>query len=72
MLEPSLAPGSDLYQQPIPEQPEAVHTDSEEYEVEKLLDRRIIKKGRGYSTQYLIRWLGYSPEHDQWYRIQDL
>ena len=69
MLEPSLAPGSDPYQWPIPEQPEAVHADSEEYKVEKLLDKRIIKKGRGHSIQYLVRWLGYGPEHDQWYRI---
>ena len=72
MLEPAPPPGSDPYERPIPDQPKAVNVDNEEFEVERLLDKRVIQKGRGYSTQYLVRWQGYGPEFDQWYRIQDL
>ncbi|OJT10036.1 hypothetical protein TRAPUB_13488 [Trametes pubescens] len=40
-----------------------VDTDGEkEYPVERILDCR--PRGRGY--QYLVRWLGYGPEHDSW------
>jgi Chromo (CHRromatin Organisation MOdifier) domain len=35
---------------------------TEEYEVEKILDKRI-KKG---VTEYLIRWKGYESEEDTW------
>ena len=72
MLEPSPAPDADPYECPFPEQPDAVHADTEEFEVERLLDKHVITKGRGQSIQYLVRWTGYGPEHDQWYRIQDL
>jgi hypothetical protein len=34
----------------------------QEYFVEKIIDAR--KRGRG--MQYLVRWLGYGPEEDQW------
>ena len=32
------------------------------YEVERLLGERI----RGGSKEYLIRWVGWAPEHDSW------
>ncbi|KAJ3537343.1 hypothetical protein NM688_g6704 [Phlebia brevispora] len=34
----------------------------EEFFVERILDRR----RRGRRWQYLVRWRGYGPEHDQW------
>ena len=34
----------------------------QEYFVEKIIDAR--KRGRG--MQYLVQWLGYGPEEDQW------
>lgn len=36
--------------------------DGPEHVVEKILDRRTV--GRGF--QYLVRWAGYGPEHDEW------
>ena len=38
------------------------------YVVEKLLGRRT-SQGQ---TQYLVKWLGYGPEHDVWYDITNL
>jgi hypothetical protein len=73
MLEPSLALGSDLYNRPISDQPGAIEVDSEqEWEIDQLLKKHIIKKGRGISTQYLVKWKGWGPEYNIWYRIQDL
>ena len=37
-------------------------TGTEEWEIERILDRR--RRGRGY--QYLVRWRGYGPEADVW------
>ena len=71
-LEPAPAPGSDPYNRPIPDEPGPVEAETDAYEVERVLDKRVIRKGRGFSTQYRIRWKGWGPEHDRWYRVQDL
>jgi len=71
MLEPTPAPDADPFNRPVPDQPDAVD-DNNLYEVERLLDKRVTRRGRGFSTQYLVRWRGYGPEFDQWYRVQDL
>ena len=73
MLEPAPPPDSDPFHRPRPNHPESVEVDGEpEWEIERLLDKRTIRKGRGFSTQYLVRWLGYGPEHDQWYPTKNL
>ena len=38
------------------------------FEVEALLEYR----SRGNSWQYLVRWLGYGPEHDEWVHEAEL
>ena len=43
-----------------------------EYEVNRILDRQVIWKGHGSSTQYLIQWKGWGPEHNQWYPVHCL
>lgn len=36
------------------------------YEVEQLLDHKWVKVGRGKQLRFLVRWAGYSREHDTW------
>jgi len=42
--------------------PIVTNTGAEEWEIEKITDRRT--RGRGH--QYLVRWRGYGPEADVW------
>ena len=37
-----------------------------EYEIEKLLDFRVMKVGRGKRREFLVKWLDYGPEHNTW------
>jgi Integrase zinc binding domain/Chromo (CHRromatin Organisation MOdifier) domain/Integrase core domain len=37
-----------------------------EYEVERILDSRIIKRGKKRVTEYYIKWLGYDHSYDSW------
>ena len=54
---------------PGPMEPENnVEPTRDHYMVEKLLGKRT-SQGR---TQYLVRWLCYSPEHNVWYVITNL
>ena len=65
MLEPMPAE-NDPYQRRLPP-PDTVVVDGQtEYVIDKLINKRRIRKGRGWSTQYLIRWKGYGPEADTW------
>ena len=49
--------------------PEPIQVKGEEYfEVEVLLKHR----SRGNSWQYLVRQLGYGPEHDEWIHKEEL
>lgn len=76
-LEPVPAPDQDPYLRQPYDHPPAIYVEgdtdeSKSYEIDRLLNKRTIKKGRGYSTQYLVSWKGYGPEHDQWYTMGQL
>ena len=46
-------------------QPPAVFVDGEEeYQVERILDYRQIRRGRRFQRQYLVNWTGYL--HPEW------
>ena len=51
------------------EPPQPVEVEGEaHYEVEALLKHRERRGGR----QYLVRWTGYGPEHDEWVHEREL
>ena len=37
-----------------------------EYEVERILDHRDVKRGRTKRREFLVSWQGYGPEHNSW------
>src|SRR5882757_4552013 len=52
------------------EPPPNIIEGEEEWEVEQILDKRIF--GRSKKLQFLVRWKGYSPAHDQWVNREDM
>jgi hypothetical protein len=71
-LEPAPV-GPDPYDRPKPDHPPSVETGSsddwESWEIESLLDRRTKRLAHGKTkTEYLVRWKGYGPEYDKWYK----
>src|SRR5712672_2795085 len=52
------------------EPPPDIIKGEEEWEVEQILGKRHF--GRGKRLQYLVRWKGYSPAHDQWINKEDM
>lgn len=76
-LEPAPPPSGDPFHRPFPDQPPSVFVDGDidtvkSFEVERLLNKRTVQRGRGRSTEYLVRWKGYGPEWDRWYNVKDL
>ena len=76
-MEPYLAPTADFFDKPRPTYPPPVYIDSDifkiqSFKIERILNKRIIKKGYNKATEYFIRWKEYSPEHDKYYNIKDL
>jgi hypothetical protein len=43
-----------------------------EYEVEKLVDKRVVGRGSNKSIQYLVRWKGYGEADDTWESVKNL
>lgn len=41
------------------------------FEIERLLNKYIIKKSKGQTIKYLICWIGYSPKEHKWYSVKD-
>ena len=64
LLRPFIANDNVLFPGRQHEEPGPIVTadGGQEYFVNRILDRR--RRGRGY--QYLVEWVGYGPEHNQW------
>lgn len=41
------------------------------FEIEKFLNKRLVKQGKGQNIKYLVWWKGYDPKWDQWYNIKE-
>jgi len=50
----------------LPQPPLEVIDDEPEWEVDRILDHTVIKHKKASKVEYLIRFLGYGPEHDVW------
>ena len=69
-LEP-LFPGYDPYDRPKFNHPPVIETKNDtptyqSYEIEKLVDRRTRRYNETKMVQYLIKWFGHNPVHNQW------
>ena len=42
------------------------------YEIDRILNKRTIRKGRDMIIKYLIKWKEYKFEYDRWYNIKVL
>ena len=71
LLTPYQKPSFPSQRRPPPPPPDLVGEELE-YEVEKVLDSRKRRIGRGTFTEFLISWKGYGPEHNQWVKKKDL
>ena len=61
----------DPFERPRPDNPppvSAVGDDFPEYEIERLLRKRISRR----RLQYLVKWKGYSRYCNRWYDVDDL
>lgn len=63
-------PKSDPYQRERSEKSSSVFVENDiedfkSYEFDRLLNKRVIVKGRGFVTEYLIKWKGYDVHHDK-------
>jgi len=52
----------------VQETTENLDVTEEEYDVEQILDKRIVSG----ATQYKVRWAGYQPEADTWEPVGNL
>lgn len=49
------------------------NTDSvKSFEIERMLNKKIVSRGCGNSIKYLVYWKGYGPEWDRWYNVKNL
>ena len=41
-------------------------------EVEKIVDKRRLKRGKGFATEYRVRWAGCGTDQDEWMNVKKL
>jgi hypothetical protein len=69
-LEPAPS-SSDPFDHTVPPPPPPVDVDGEEeFEIDTILESMI--RGRKKNLHYLVRWKGWSPEHDSWIPVSEL
>jgi RNase H-like domain found in reverse transcriptase/Reverse transcriptase (RNA-dependent DNA polymerase)/Integrase zinc binding domain/Chromo (CHRromatin Organisation MOdifier) domain/Retroviral aspartyl protease len=58
----------------MPDAPEPLLADDGEiyYEIDKIVNHRISKKGKKNIREFMIQWKGYSPEHNTWEKETEL
>lgn len=46
--------------------------DMGEFEVERILDHRRVRRGRGVRDEYLVKWVGYGLFESSWEPVDNL
>lgn len=76
-LEPYIT--GDPFESILPAQPPDLQAERESPEttkaswiLERILRKRVMKRGKGRATEYLVRWKGRGPEFDQWKNIKTI
>lgn len=41
------------------------------FELERLLNKRLVKRRKGRKVEYLVCWKEYGPKWDRWYNAKD-
>lgn len=66
-LRPYNSPQQHFPSRQVPECPIAQLDEyGEKFEVDEVLDTKLVGRGKKRTRKYLIRWLGYSAQHDTW------
>jgi hypothetical protein len=52
--------------------PPPVDAEEDRFYVDRLLDKRQRRCGRGMLVEYLVRWRGYGPEDDMWINVKQI
>ncbi|VDC06448.1 unnamed protein product [Peniophora sp. CBMAI 1063] len=55
-----------------PEPPPEMIDGEERYEVEAIINSKIIGRGAHRSMMYLVKWKGYSDRHNSWEPVANL
>ena len=76
-LEPAPDLSKDPFHRSHPEQPPSVFVESDtdkhkSFEIDRLFNKRTIRKGKSLVTKYRVRWTGYDPEWDRWYNVKNI
>jgi hypothetical protein len=62
----------DAFNRPRPDHPDTIFVEGDgdgyqSFEVERLIDKRVVTRRGKQEIDYLVRWKGYGPEYDLWY-----
>ena len=76
-LEPAPNPSEYPFHRPRSQQPPSVFVEDDtdkhkSFEIDCLFNKRMVRKDRGLTIKYLMRWTGYGPEWDRWYNVKNL
>lgn len=74
-LEPTLPLAENSFSRLFPANPPPVFVNGDtdilkSFEIEKLLNKRQVKKEKDQAIEYLVRYKGYGPKQNRWYNIK--
>lgn len=73
-LEPAPPPAEKLFGRHFSFNPPPIFVEDKmkSFEIERIFNKRQIKKEKGRAIEYLVCWKRYNPEWDKWYNIKEL